>query len=209
MSLITFVKISQVNNLSDARYCAGMGVNLMGFIIDQTHLDYIDPEKFDEIAGWISGVEYVGEFQTNDFNLIKETINNYPVQYIQFEHAELADAIKSLGLLSIFKVSLVQNDSYKDLADTIKFLSDKIDYVLLDDFEDNQLEKYQDTLQEISLTVPIIISGNITRKNIKDILDQYPIHGINLYGGNEIKPGLKDFDELADVLEELEMDEYS
>lgn len=38
MALKTFVKISGVNNLSDARYCAGMGVNQLGFNIEDKHL---------------------------------------------------------------------------------------------------------------------------------------------------------------------------
>ena len=48
MALKTFVKISGVNNLSDARYCAGMGVNQLGFNIEDKHPNYTDPQSFKE-----------------------------------------------------------------------------------------------------------------------------------------------------------------
>jgi phosphoribosylanthranilate isomerase len=34
MALKCFVKVGNVTNLSDARYCAGMGVDLLGFPVD-------------------------------------------------------------------------------------------------------------------------------------------------------------------------------
>lgn len=60
MALKTFVKISTVNNLSDARYCAGMYVNLMGFNLEEGNKDYMAPEKYQELTDWLSGLEYVG-----------------------------------------------------------------------------------------------------------------------------------------------------
>ncbi len=36
MSLNTFVYIRDVDNLSDARYCAGMGVDMIGFRLDRS-----------------------------------------------------------------------------------------------------------------------------------------------------------------------------
>ena len=60
MGLKTLVKVSEVNNLSDARYCAGMGVEMIGFSLDENHPKFIeayvihleDPdnkEKFDKM----------------------------------------------------------------------------------------------------------------------------------------------------------------
>ena len=63
MALKTTVKVSKVNNLSDARYCAGMGVNQLGFNIEPDHENYTDPKSFKELADWVSGVEFVGEIE--------------------------------------------------------------------------------------------------------------------------------------------------
>ena len=67
MTLRTLVKISSVNNLSDARYAAGMGVELMGFNLDESSGNIVAPEQFRAITGWISGVKLVGEI--TDTNL--------------------------------------------------------------------------------------------------------------------------------------------
>ena len=53
MALKTFVKVSGINNLSDARYCSGMEVNQLGFSIEPSSPNYTDPEKFKEIKGWL------------------------------------------------------------------------------------------------------------------------------------------------------------
>ena len=66
MALKTFVKISAINNLSDARYCAGMGVDMLGFALEPTNPDSISPEKYTEIIGWLSGVKFVGEFEQSN-----------------------------------------------------------------------------------------------------------------------------------------------
>ena len=44
--LKTIVKVSEVNNLSDARYCAGMGVEYIGFSMDNVPF-----EKYKEMRG--------------------------------------------------------------------------------------------------------------------------------------------------------------
>ena len=59
--LRTKVKISAVTNLSDARYCAGMGVEWIGF-----SMDTVPAEKYGEIRGWLAGVQVVGETDAPD-----------------------------------------------------------------------------------------------------------------------------------------------
>jgi phosphoribosylanthranilate isomerase len=49
------VKISNVTNLSDARYCAGMGVEMLGFSIDEDSPNYISPKNSRiSVPGWLA-----------------------------------------------------------------------------------------------------------------------------------------------------------
>ncbi|MFM1835376.1 MAG: hypothetical protein RJA04_63, partial [Bacteroidota bacterium] len=48
--LKTLVKVSAITNLSDARYCAGMGVDLLGFPLGKISID-----QFTEIRNWLAG----------------------------------------------------------------------------------------------------------------------------------------------------------
>ena len=54
--LKTTVFVRKINNLSDARYCAGMGVTYLLF-----DLDKISEDEATEISGWLEGIEIVNE----------------------------------------------------------------------------------------------------------------------------------------------------
>ncbi len=207
MALNTFVKISHVNNLSDARYCAGMGVDLMGFNTDRDTPDFIRPEKFTEIAEWISGVEFVAEFETDNFQKINDIISRYPVQYVQYTHPELANAILSLGYEAIFKTKLPAYQDLPEMMETLHYLKDKANYIILDEIADFSDPETKKIIHHISKEIPVMLGGNITKANIDAIQKEFDIQGISLPGGDEIKPGFKNFDELADVLEKIEVDD--
>jgi phosphoribosylanthranilate isomerase len=58
----TPILIRGINNLSDARYCAGMGADKLSFVLDPTLPGHLAPGVVKELAGWIAGVELIGEF---------------------------------------------------------------------------------------------------------------------------------------------------
>ena len=66
MALKTFVKVGNITNLSDARYCAGMGVDQIGFNIDPANSSYTEQDDLDSIRAWVSGVEIIAEGQLPD-----------------------------------------------------------------------------------------------------------------------------------------------
>src|SRR5690349_8085794 len=61
MALTRFVKVGNISNLSDARYCAGMGVDLLGFRTIEGQENFIAPKQFQEVRGWVTGPRVVGE----------------------------------------------------------------------------------------------------------------------------------------------------
>lgn len=207
MALKTFVKISNVTNLSDARYCAGMGVDLIGFSIDLDSDFYVSPEKAVEIAEWLAGVEFVAEFYGTDVNSLKSRIADYPVSYVEYCRPELTYEILALGYSTIFKVSVPDDFKEPEFSETIQFVGQQVDFVLLQgigNFEDDgvvaELKRYCEQYS-------VILGGEFSSENILQLLEQIPAKGIALQGSEEIKPGFKDFDELADILETLEVDD--
>ena len=60
--LKTFVKVGEINNLSDARYCAGMGVQLLGFVMSNPNRKSLSKEEYTAITQWLEGPKFVGEF---------------------------------------------------------------------------------------------------------------------------------------------------
>jgi len=58
--LKTKVKVSKVTNLSEARYCAGMGVDFLSFPVSS-----VDPKTYQEITGWVAGPLFGVEIDSN------------------------------------------------------------------------------------------------------------------------------------------------
>lgn len=207
MALKTLVKVSEVNNLSDARYCAGMGVDLVGFSIDKDNEKCISPENYKVITGWIEGVKNVLEFNTSTTEEILEALTVYKTDYIQISNEDVATALatKALPEPLIFKINLKNDLSvYRSIFES---LSEKVSHFLIEsDNEDIISEKTFNELTYLSTKYPIIIGFGISTENLEQILTTIKPIGLALKGGDEIRPGYKDFDELADILEELELD---
>ena len=56
--------------------------------------------------------------------------------------------------------------------------------------------------------MPVVLTKGITAETVNHQLDNnISLKGIGLQGGNEIRPGFKDFDTLADILEAVEIDD--
>lgn len=201
MALSTIVKINQVNNLSDARYCAGMGVAMIGFDLDPYSSNPIAPEVFEGITGWLSGVELVGEFHQADLRAIERTISQFDLDHIETERIELLQDLKDQGLSVLLKINLDEfsRDELNDLLETKKSL---VKYFMIT--SDKDLFPAPDYLKLI-IQYPVLIGSGISRQNLGQIKEN-AITGIALTGGDEISPGYKDFDELADILEELEIE---
>jgi phosphoribosylanthranilate isomerase len=58
MALRMRVKVGGITNLSEARYCAGMGCDYLGFRVGGKGLS---PKGFREIAGWVAGPQLIVE----------------------------------------------------------------------------------------------------------------------------------------------------
>ena len=184
MALKTLVKIGGITNLSDARYCAGMGVDMLGFNVIPGHRNYISSELFQQIRGWVTGplivAEIAGLTNPEELNLILE---NYRPDMLQMELAELTK-IPSPPLPYILK--LKKNED-------IKHLAVQPEYIL------------GDHSVVISPSISFLMEVNSTEE-VTSALSNPSVRGISLNGGPELKPGLKDYSTMADILELLEVE---
>ncbi len=211
MALKTFVKISEVTNLSDARYCAGMGVNLIGFCLDPTNPKAVTPEQFTEITGWISGVKLVGEFFESSALVIKELLETYEVDYLQINKIEELEYLSSVDIPVILNIDVSALEEPKHLIKSVEENADKVAYFLLtksgEESEEEAFDKFLPEIVHISSDNPILLGFAINAENALSRVQETGMTGIALQGGDEIKPGFKDFGELADILEALEVDD--
>ncbi|MFT4741135.1 MAG: phosphoribosylanthranilate isomerase [Marivirga sp.] len=209
MALKTLVKISAINNLSDARYCAGMAVDLMGFDLNPTSGSYTNYQNFVELTGWLSGVEFVGEFMAeNSREQIAEAIKTYELSTIQVSDPSQVEAFSGAEVNILFKINIDQVDKSEEVASLMHEIKDKVQYFL---FESDQGIHYKahivNEVMELAQSYPIIMGFNVNVNTLDVLLDSSDVKGVALKGGEEIRPGYKDFDELADILEALELED--
>ncbi|MEZ4901610.1 MAG: N-(5'-phosphoribosyl)anthranilate isomerase [Spirosomataceae bacterium] len=202
--LKTIVKISNVTNLSDARYCAGMGVEMLGFSIDETSESYVDLKKFKDIRSWIAGVQIVAETKMKEAESILQNIEQYQPDAIQISHAELLPWLKT----ETEKPLILRVEADQD-ADTIEEILTKnapyVTYFLFESSTNSPLSgDWSFFLNTLSARFPILLGFGITTDNAFYLLDDIEVIGIALHGGDEIRPGYKEFGELMEVLEALE-----
>jgi phosphoribosylanthranilate isomerase len=195
MSLQTHVKAGNITNLTDARYCAGMGVEIIGFPIGKSNVQAIEPAKIKEILGWVSGIKIALEFIDSEFD--KEFISGI-IQELKPDY---------------FQVSYTLQKELKKITDIPLLLSTSESELLPIDENDiliytGNIQSDLKTLADLCLKNKVILSGNqINVNSVQKILTDLKPYGIELKGGNEISPGLKSFEALSEILELLEVDE--
>lgn len=188
MKLKTIVKVAEVNNLSDARYCAGMGVDFMGFVMKHKTKQIITKENYLAITGWLEGVKFVGEFwgATDEEIIVMQEACDF--SFVQSDSIEQCERLSKRGIKTMFFT-----EEYPLIA--FPFVS----FVIV---EGLSLDLGRGLQVACSLN-QILLGGNISESQVMGLLEE-EVRGIQLKGGDEIRPGYKDFDELASILEILE-----
>lgn len=195
MALKTTVIINEITNLSDARYCAGMGVDYIGFRIDENHDKYVDLENFNEITNWVAGVHFIGETSiiTNQ-NDVKYEINQLLINDI-----ELISQYSEQSALWSIPLEILENNP-SELSNNME----KIAGIVITSTSHLVSEDHKRSIKALADQFDLFLSFGITSENVIDLIEELPIKGVSLKGGDEIRPGFKDYDELADILEQLE-----
>lgn len=189
MALKTRVKVGNITNLSDARYCAGMGVDMLGYTVVPDREGFIPAKLYQEIRGWISGPSTVAELygmtSATDLDAVME---EYRPDYLEIPASALPLVGNTQGPSLIVAV-----DSVDDVK-AIDQWKERIAFVQVNDTAIiPSLPDKMDVLLFLNPGTPIEMISYAP-----------PIQGIALTGSDEIRPGYKDYDELARVLEGLE-----
>ncbi|MFP4089126.1 MAG: phosphoribosylanthranilate isomerase [Cyclobacteriaceae bacterium] len=208
MALKSFVKISGVNNLSDARYCAGMGVDVLGFSFEPGDPNYMDPVKYTAITEWLAGTAFAAEFSRHHAEEIKEILQQYPpVDYLQISRPEYLTALQELQVPIILKIDARELDDLAQVGEKLRSSAHEVAFFLFESEEDEVPSAMTDQVMTLAEQYPILLGFGLTEENVPLLLEEGHLKGIALRGGQEIKPGFKDFDDLADILEAIEIDD--
>ena len=203
MSFLCKVKISNVTNLSDARYAAAVGIDYIGFCFDPASENYVAPIKAKEMIDWLSGSHIVGEFGNQSPEEIKDISELLNIDVVEVNNRILPDELLHIGKAIIKKIDLAEYND-EQLKNELQAYSSVCDAFHLFHSKSNH-EPH--TLVNLASTFQIIYGFEITPTSVKSVIDTYKPFAINVSGGIEEKVGIKDFDELSDLLEVITIED--
>jgi phosphoribosylanthranilate isomerase len=193
MALKCRVKVGSISNLSDARYCAGMGVDLLGFQVNKERADYVSPEKFNEIKGWISGPSLALEVSPITQDNFNELLSTYEFEFLE---TDLQSALE-LNTGNIQLIVKLDENSTRDINQLNSI--NNLAYLLAP-------ESMLNDIRALNTNHKILVASTGKAENDIKLSSNENTAGLALKGSLESKPGFKDYDHLADVLEALEVD---
>ena len=203
MALKTKVKVNRITNLTDARYCSGMYVDVLGFSLEEGTPHYISPSQFQEITGWISGADYAAEFTDSDAYIIERRLADYPgINWIESSDLDTLVQLKDLGKELIYRVTMEEIES---IFPKIDVLNKQHITLHLTSTENKLSIDNEIIIKELASKVKLFLGFGINPENASLLAEIPGIAGLAMDGGDEIKPGLRDFDQLASILENLEL----
>lgn len=188
MSLIATVKVGKISNLSDARYCSGMGVSYLGFRISAADPAYLDPVQFQEMRGWFAGPQIVAE--VSHAATSSEIKKLYEPDYLEVPLDELEQWAGS-GLPLFIRGTA--NDLLHARRE-LEALGTQLSHLVLID--------HSGSIAQACALFPTLVTIHGTHQ-IHEILDLHA-KGFNLEGSSEDKPGFTDYGQLPEILESLE-----
>lgn len=186
MALKTKVLVENITNLSEARYCAGMGVQLLAFPAQS-----VDPKMYQDITSWVQGPEMALDVSTcSDI----PDLNDYDCDYILINQDQLQSIPTETPPL------IVRLKSYRQEHSSLLEAQARISYIIAEGLAMTEIKEL------ISHRFAILASVDGNENTDFDELLEWA-EGVVLSGSSEAKPGLKDYDHLSVVLEKLEISE--
>lgn len=195
--LKTLVKVSGIENLSDARYCAGMGVEFLGFPLAQVPF-----EKFQEIRNWITGVEIIGELSGPTTQETIDLILQYKPDRIEVDSKANLIELKKMELPIILRVNLDSDNLPALFAAAAPFVT----HFLLIGEDKDSLIGAESQVEIWAAQYSMILGLDFPEEDLEEWVSQTSIKGIGLTAGKEDRPGFRDFTDLMTILEKLEID---
>jgi phosphoribosylanthranilate isomerase len=184
-----FIKVSGVTTEDDALFSIGLGASAVGFDFGPTPRQISVNAAHDIVRRLPVGATSVGVFR-----------NEMPQRIVEIANTLGLTAVQIDGVVSSEELSYVServNTVLRTLASTanhdlVKSL-EGVDYVVVPESDDHySLMDSLELFSDIEVRTPIIASGGLSPSNVVDIVQNYPVWGVDVRAGVEKSPGEKD-----------------
>jgi phosphoribosylanthranilate isomerase len=112
------------------------------------------------------------------------------------------------GYQLILKQTVYSNDDLEKLSPIVSSFGEHGIILLLESENGFQVDETTwEGVKNLAASCEVLLGFGFNAGNVETLVAQTGVKGINMKGGHEIKPGIKDFDELAEILEALEIED--
>jgi indole-3-glycerol phosphate synthase/phosphoribosylanthranilate isomerase/anthranilate synthase/indole-3-glycerol phosphate synthase/phosphoribosylanthranilate isomerase len=197
------IKICGVTNLNDARMCAELGADMIGFNFYPQSSRYIEPELARQIVETLpSHADAVGVFVNGDANEIRNTANAAAVRCVQL-HGNFTPEI-ACELADEFRVIQVYSTHPQFRPEDVALFS-HCD-VLIDAHHPNlrggtgQTCDWSAARATLRFSRFLILSGGLNAENVASAIKAVTPHAVDVCSGVETAPGVKNHDAIKDFI---------
>lgn len=184
----TEVKICGVTRREDAEFAIECGADYLGFVLVPQSKRYVAPEKLRQFADL--PVTKVGVFMDVGLDLIRSLTEEGNLDIVQLHGSETADFAAQINFARVWKASYDAD-----------FPAER----LVCDAPKGGSGMFGDHCRaaELAKLRPIMLAGGITPENAAELIRKIRPAGIDLAGGTESAPGIKDHDKIRKLFDNL------
>ena len=183
-----FIKVSGVTTEDDALFSIGLGASAVGFEFIPGPRQITPSAAHDIVRRLPQGALSVGVFRHETPQRIVEVVNTLGLSAAQIEGSMTSE---QLQYVSERVNTLMRTVPASTVIDETKTAG--VDYLLLPETDDHDsLVECLATFLDEAVRIPLIASGGLTASNVVDVVQNYPVWGVDVRSGVESAPGVKD-----------------
>jgi len=184
--------ITDITNLTDARYFAALDVAYLGFSVEQSNPLFIGETAISEIMNWTEGPALAVETGLESEKDLDALSSIEPELVIVPPFASL----EPNNIFATAKIHVVENEIVIDTEYTHHIIDFYSNSIKIDD-------TWKEQLTSLSQKYSLYIKPLPQVEEVKSILKIEDVEGIVLMGSEEEEVGLKSFEEVDDIMDLL------
>lgn len=189
------IKVSGVTTEQDALLAIGLGASAVGFDLSYGPRQ-VTPQLVTEIVHRLPlGAISIGVFRGDMPQHVVEVANSIGLSGVQIEGPVSPGA---LGYISERVRTVLRMAPSVQAAQST---AEECDYLLLPETDTRQeLVDSLDFIAQYDRFTPLIASGGLNVDNVVDVVQNYPVWGVDVRGGIEVSPGVIDPGLMSDFI---------
>ena len=191
---MTKIKICGITNKADALACAGLGVDMLGFVFYNKSKRCVETKTVRDIVNELpESILKVGVFVDEDKNKVLDIAQDTSLDILQFHGDETPEYCASFK--DDYKV--IKAFRIKD-AGSLKIVNDySVDFYLFDTYRKSAAGGTGKTfdwklLKDFEVLKPFILSGGLDPDNVGKAISEIAPYGVDASSGVEGASGKKD-----------------